>query len=101
MDDEEQMMEPEPVGVPLVSVLYSAHRDVYKVPICRTDLWLSVQVYSIQDSGSLLWASTADGRAWRRAYRGWIVIQPGNMVTLPADDPLVGDYLHQAKAEEL
>jgi hypothetical protein len=105
MNDEEQATaEPESSGTLLVTVLYSAHRDVYKVPSCRADLWLSVQVYPSIDYDVAKGASVgqiADGRAWRRAYRGWAVIQPGQAVTLPADDPLVVDYLRQAKAEEL
>jgi len=100
MTDEEQVvLEPEPAGTPLVTVLYSAHRDIYKVPRCRTDLWLSVQIYSSPDNHEVVQA--ARGNVWRRAYRGWAVIQPGQAVTLPADDPLVVDYLGQAKAEEL
>ena len=85
---------------PLLTVLFSAHRDVYKIPSCRADLWLSVAVYQ-EDEYNHVKVQTADGRAYRRAYRGSPIFPPAPPVTLPADDPLVVDYLHQAKAEEL
>ncbi len=83
----------------LVSVLYSAHRDLYQVPAMNKDWWLSVQLYSLPapalpgDEIYLPAAITADGKGWRKAYsKSWSVIQPGIFATMPADDPMVLDY---------
>ncbi len=86
----------------LVSVLYSAHRDLYQVPAMNKDCWLSVQVFALPMSESFVFAQrsaylgpmlAADGKAWRRAYsKSWLVIQPGTFATVPADDPMVLDY---------
>lgn len=88
-----------PEGVPLVTVLYSIHRDVYKVPSAASTFWLSVLTYADADQHPSV--QTADGHAWRRIYTGWTAAQPGAAVTLPMDDPLVVDYLRQTEAERL
>jgi hypothetical protein len=93
-------------GTRPVTVLYSRHRDVYKLPSCGKDLWLSVEVYLLSDFGraggsSVGAAQTADGRAWRRLYRNWSIIVPGQTTAIPADDPLVVDYMRQVEAERL
>jgi len=81
-----------------VTVLYSSPgRNLYKLPSIGVDLWLSVQVYELADFGrsggrGVGAARTADEKGWRRAYRYWSIIQPGDITTLPADDPLVLDY---------
>jgi hypothetical protein len=88
-----------------VTVLYSLHRDVYKLPSAGVDLWLSVQVYPLaylaEAGNTPVRVPTADGRGCRRAYRNWAIIAPGMTAAIPADDPLVVDYLRQVKAEEL
>jgi hypothetical protein len=95
--------EPRRAGV--VTILYSLHRDVYKIPSAGIDLWLSVQVYRPSDLGSFSSSvsimHTADSKGWRRAYRNWAIIAPGATATIPADDPMVVDYLRQVKAQEL
>ena len=83
----------------LVTVLYSLVGDVYKVPSANVDLWLSVQVDTEPHPGAAV--QTTEGKGWRRAYRAVHVICAGHSVALPADDPLVEDYLRQVKAEEL
>ena len=83
----------------LVTVLYSLAGDVYLIPSANVDLWLSVQVDAEPHPGAVVQA--AGGRGWRRAYRAVHVICAGHSVVLPADDPLVEDYLRQVKAEEL
>jgi len=90
----------EPQGAPLVTVLYSEHRDLYKLPALGVDLWLSVQVYPMADfgrsgGGNVGAAKTVNGLGWRRSYRNWSIIAPGAVVTLPADDPVVADYANQ------
>jgi hypothetical protein len=87
----------EKVRTALVTVLYSIVGDVYKVPSANADLWLSVQVDAEPHPGAAV--QTADGRGWRRAYCAVHLIYAGQSVALPADDPLVVDYLRQVKAE--
>ncbi len=103
MTAEATCTEPRRPGV--VTILYSLYRDVYKIPSAGVDLWLSVQVYPPRDLGSFAssvgMAETVDGKGWRRAYRNWAIIAPGATAAIPADDPLVVDYLRQVKAEEL
>jgi hypothetical protein len=95
--------EPRRAGV--VTVVYSLYRDVYKIPSAGVDLWLSVHVYPVSDTGSFAIsvgiAQTANGKGWRRAYRNWTIIAPGATAAIPADDPLIVDYLRQVKVEEL
>jgi hypothetical protein len=87
----------------VVTILYSLHREVYKIPSAGVDLWMSVQIYPPSDLGSFASsvgiAQTADGKGWRRAYRNWAIITPGATAAIPADDALVVDYLRRAKAE--
>jgi hypothetical protein len=90
---------------PLITVLYSSHRDLYQVPAMNKECWLSVQVYALPaqelqegQAGTpvppyLGGALTADGKAWRKVYaKSWSVVQPGTFMTVAADDPLVMDY---------
>ncbi len=103
METEQQEVQ----GQRLVSVLYSAHRDLYQVPAMSKNCWLSVQVFTLPMSESFVFAQrreylgpmlTADGKAWRRSYSTeWVVVQPGTFATLPADDPMVLDYAVIAK----
>jgi hypothetical protein len=84
-------------GTPLVSVLYSEHRALYRLPAMDLDIWLSVQVYSLADWGANIAAArTTDGKGWRKAYRNWSMIRGASLATLPADDPLVIDYQQHA-----
>lgn len=99
--DFEEHKEEELAGTPMVSILYSHHRDVYTIRSTGAGFWLSVQVFAEQDQRALMFAPTADGRAYRRMYRDWTIIRPGVIVTLPANDPLVVDFLRQVKAQEL
>jgi hypothetical protein len=95
--------EPRRAGV--VTIVYSLYRDVYKIPSAGFDLWLSVHVYPLADIGSFASdigiAQTGNGKGWRRVYRNWAIIAPGATASIPADDPLVVDYLRQVKGEEL
>jgi hypothetical protein len=81
----------------VVTILYSLHRDVYKIPSANADLWLSVQVDVQRHPGAAV--HTADGRGWRRAYRARNVIYAGATAAIPADNPLVVDYLKQVRTE--
>jgi hypothetical protein len=85
--------EAEKSGTRMVTVLYSVHHDVYKVPSLGVDHWLSVRVYALETFGVSEFAvRTADRKGWRRLYNNWSIIMPGETVTLPADDPMVVDY---------
>jgi len=94
----EPKVEPEVAGVGIVSVLYSVHRDVYRVPNWTSDLWLSVEVFG-SATGSGAYLQTADGRGWRLVHHDNYVA--GAVVPYPADDPLVVDYMRLVKAREL
>lgn len=85
--------------VKMVTVLYSRHRDLYRVPGMDKACWLSVQTYLpppttlAVDVLYLGPSATADGQRWRKAYSlKWRAVMPGDQVTLPANDPLVLDY---------
>jgi hypothetical protein len=87
-------------GGHLVTVLYSRHRDVYRLPTLGFDLWLSVEVHtcvSVPPNLGETVATSADGKGYRRAHRGWWMIEPGQSATLPEDDPLVVDYIAAVK----
>jgi hypothetical protein len=81
----------------VVTILYSIHRDVYRIPSANADLWLSVAVDAEPHPGAAV--QTAEGKGWRRAYRTRNVIYAGPTAAIPADNPLVIDYLRQVKAE--
>jgi hypothetical protein len=92
-DIEEQAGAAETRGARLVTVLYSRHGDVYKLPALGMDLWLSVETHpSFVPSVAAISVLTADGKASRRGYRNWSVIEPGRSAALPEEDPLVVDY---------
>jgi hypothetical protein len=97
-------------GVRLVTILYSAGRDLYRVPAIEKPCWLSVKVYPLPAAENYAQAAlaaagfgpdetylgasvTADGKGWRKAYAiTWRAIVAGVHVTIPADDPMVLDY---------
>ncbi|MBV8056080.1 MAG: hypothetical protein JO071_12670 [Deltaproteobacteria bacterium] len=91
MDEEFESID-EPQGTRLMSVLYSARGDVYRIPSTGAEFWLSVEA---KPAGAE--HIVASGR---RYYKGYLIV-PGHVAALPADDPLVVDYLWQVKAEEL
>jgi len=94
----EPKVEPEVTSVGIISVLYSVHRDVYRVPSLGSDLWLSVEIFGgTVSSGAYI--QTADNKGWRLVYHGNYV--PGAIVPYPADDPLVIDYMRLVKAQKL
>ena len=85
-----------------MAVLYSRHRDVYKLPAMGKDLWLSVQVYPLTDFGrkggaTVGAARCADG-SWWRAYRSGGMFQGGQTVAVPDDDSMVVDYLRELES---
>jgi hypothetical protein len=89
----------EPIGTRLVTVLYSRQRDLYRVPSLHKPCWLSVKAYDLPatalaaDAIYLGPSPGADGLRWRKAYStSWRAIVPGDVATLPADDPMVRDY---------
>jgi hypothetical protein len=91
----------EEAGTPLVTILYSLGRDLYRLPAIDKPCWLSVKVYPMPaaelpaDQLYLGAAITADGRGWRKAYsKAWRGIVGGDHATLPVDDPMVVDYLN-------
>jgi hypothetical protein len=92
----------DPVPRRMVTILYSLHRDIYKLPHAGKDLWLSVEVYPLADfgrkSGSGVGAIKTSNGGWRRAYRNWGIIQPGATATIPADDMMASDYLKALEA---
>lgn len=96
MPDEESPEQEEPQGAPLVTVLYSMARDVYRVPSMGKPVWLSVHRFSDAETphDDVFYAISvgADEGTWRKAYKDSPVIVPGDHVTLPADDVLVKDY---------
>lgn len=87
----------------LLTVRYSASRDLYFVAaaVGQKEMWLSVAVYPLEARyrratnaflGSVRCAE-AD-RGFRKAYSTkWSMVAPEGSVTLPANDPLVADYL--------
>lgn len=90
MADEEDVM--------LSSVIYTAARDLYRLTASSDQYWLSVTLDAVKSTrrpngiylGS---ARTADQQAWRKAYAlTWSAAIPGDIVTIPANDPLVLDY---------
>jgi len=85
----------------LVTILYSAGRDLYRIPVSNKSCWLSVKTYPLpavalaSDAIYLGPAVTADGTGWRKSYStAWRAIVPGDHATLPGDDPMVMDYEH-------
>jgi hypothetical protein len=81
---------------PLVRVVFSVNRDAYCVPAADKAVWLSTKVHPKRPEGPKfpIEQLTADGMHVRRAYsKLWQGIKPGRIVTLPADDVLVKDYL--------
>jgi hypothetical protein len=83
-----------------VTILYSKDRDLYRVPSIEKICWLSVKVHELPVSSPahneiyLGPSLTADAGGWRQAYAiAWRAIWPGDLVTLPADDPRVLDYM--------
>jgi len=90
----------------IVGVLYSEGHSLYCVPSLVGGFWLSVAVHSfpapevrknIVYFGSV---ETADHQGWRSAYNRWGFTQGGDTVSLPADDPLVVDYVAAIKILE-
>ena len=86
-------------GTPLVTILYSKDRDLYRVPAIDKPCWLSVKTYELpavqlQPDRIYLGPSiAADGKAWRKAFAlTWRSIIAGASVAVPADDPMVLDY---------
>jgi hypothetical protein len=86
-------------GTPLVTILYSRGRDLYRVPSIDKPCWLSVTVYEppavrlLPDRIYLGPSMAADGKHWRKAFStDWRSIAGGDRVTVPADDPMVVDY---------
>jgi hypothetical protein len=86
-------------GSRLVTIFYSLGHDLYRVPSIERPCWLSVEVYPLPpptltpDALYLGPSTTADGKAWRKAYAlAWRAVLSGDRATLPADDPMVLDY---------
>jgi hypothetical protein len=101
-DEEEKLQDPEePQGPRLMTVLYSQHRDLYKLPALGKDFWMSVErrlvINQVMAPGT---AKSADGTARRRVYHNWSSIVPGITVALPETDALVADYVAYAATEE-
>jgi hypothetical protein len=77
----------------MVTVLYSRHRDVYKLPAMSLEMWLSVEVHSAQFGVPEKMAATADRTGWRHVYTTWVGSMPaGDSAAIPANDPLALDY---------
>jgi hypothetical protein len=105
MDEHPATADPTPMSSPdhgkikrgLVTILYSVHRDAYKLPHVGKDLWLSVQVCPLEGfgrkGGSHVGAVQTANDRWRLAYRSRGIIQPGATATIPEDDMMVVDYL--------
>jgi hypothetical protein len=89
-------------GVKVAQVTYSHGGDLYKVGDGEKWLSVTVQWAPVQwalDGIFLGCVKTADGKGWRKVYRGdWEVQQPGRVANVPETDALVTDY---AKAEVL
>jgi hypothetical protein len=84
----EMPAESEKPARPLVSVLFSAFGDLYRVPSMNKGLWLSVQRFPY-DVG----VRTANKCGFRKSYPvSWDQVKPGMVFTYPADDALVVDY---------
>lgn len=71
----------EPAGVPLVTVLYSRHGDLFKLPALALNTWMSVQADVPQADGSR-----------KRHVQNSIAVIAGARVALPANDPMVQEY---------
>jgi hypothetical protein len=80
-------------AVPVVPVLYSRHRDVYKLPALGINLWLEVEVHFAEYGMPEGQAITADGKGWRHVHTTWTNdMQHGDSAAIPATDPLTMDY---------
>lgn len=92
--------EKEPAQPAMVSVLYSAHRDCYTLASERYGRWLSVEVQANKPKAGEA-VLTAAGNGYRRVYAAANVLyNSSGRVALPANDPLVIDYLHQQAASK-
>lgn len=103
MPDEMQQQEPQLIEGPrMASILYSAGRDLYRLPDTGKAFWLSVTVHPLpmpefgHGKNHLGGVMTADAKGWRSIYDvSWSVILPGDVVSVPEDDPLIKDYLER------
>jgi hypothetical protein len=83
------------------TVVYSRARDLYRVSPDDThaQMWLSVAVFPLPLPAPSSTSSSYLGpvrvvSGWRKSYSlAWSVVLSGAVVTLPADDLLVTDYL--------
>jgi hypothetical protein len=100
---------PDPASLPatpVVTILYSRGRDLYRVAPydVSKQMWLSVAKFPLPLPAAssvrtpYLGAIQCAG-GWRKAYSvEWSVIQPGLSAALPATDELVIDYAAAALA---